>query len=47
LLIVFAAIAVVAALRRFASNASQPALKFATYAIGITSGFWFIERIIV
>lgn len=46
LLIVFAAIAVVAAFRRFAANATQPVLKFATYAIGITAGFWFIERII-
>jgi hydrogenase/urease accessory protein HupE len=46
LLIVFVAVAAVAALRRFASNATQPVLKFATYAIGITSGFWFIERII-
>jgi hydrogenase/urease accessory protein HupE len=45
-LIVFAAIAVVAGLRRFAASATQPVLKFATYAIGITAGFWFIERII-
>lgn len=46
LLIVFAAIAVVAGLRRFATGTAQPVLKFATYAIGITAGFWFIERII-
>lgn len=46
LLIVFAAIAVVAGLRRFVASATQPVLKFATYAIGITAGFWFIERII-
>jgi hydrogenase/urease accessory protein HupE len=46
LLIVFAAIAVLVAIRRFAKNAAQPVIKFATYAIGITASFWFIDRII-
>jgi hydrogenase/urease accessory protein HupE len=46
LLIVFAAITVLAALRRFAESAALPVVKFATYAIGITASFWFIERII-
>jgi hydrogenase/urease accessory protein HupE len=45
LLIVFAAIAALAALRRFAESAAEPTIKFATYAIGITASFWFIERI--
>jgi hydrogenase/urease accessory protein HupE len=46
LLIVLTAIALLAALRRFAESATQPAIKFASYAIGITASFWFIERII-
>jgi hydrogenase/urease accessory protein HupE len=46
LLIVFLALALVAGVRRFVSNAAQPLLKFVTYAIGITSSFWFIERLI-
>lgn len=46
LLIVFAAMLVVEMLRRFAGSANQPVIKFATYAIGITASFWFIERII-
>lgn len=47
LLIVFAAMGLLALLRRFAASAAAPVLKFATYAIGITASFWFIERIIV
>jgi hydrogenase/urease accessory protein HupE len=46
LLIVFGAIAALAVLRRFATSAAQPVVKLATYAIGITASFWFIERII-
>jgi hydrogenase/urease accessory protein HupE len=46
LLIVFAALAVVTLLRRFAGKMAAPAIKFATYAIGITASFWFIERLI-
>lgn len=46
LLIVAASFVLLALLRRLASGMAQPVLKFATYAIGVTAGFWFIERII-
>lgn len=44
LAIVLAALGVLHLLRRFAKAAEMPLLKLATYAIGITASFWFIER---
>ena len=44
LLIVAAALAILALLRRFASAFERPVLTAATYAIGIVASFWFIER---
>ncbi len=46
LLIVIAAIALLAVLRRFAESGMQPAIKMASYAVGITASYWFIERLI-
>lgn len=46
-LLVVAALAVLLALlAQLAPRAETPALKFATYAIGITGSFWLIERVI-
>jgi hydrogenase/urease accessory protein HupE len=44
LAIVLTALGVLHLLRRFAKAAEMPLLKLATYAIGITASFWFIER---
>ena len=44
LIIVFGTLAIVALLRRFAQPALPNAIQFATYTIGITASFWFIER---
>lgn len=45
LLIIAATMALLALLRRFAPQAQRPATLTATYAIGITASFWFIERL--
>lgn len=44
--IIAAVLAILTLLRRFAPKALNPAVLTATYAIGITSSFWFIERVI-
>lgn len=44
LAIVLAALGLLYLLRRFAKAIEMPVLKFATYVIGITASFWFIER---
>lgn len=46
LTIIAAVLAILTLLRRFAPKALNPAVLTATYAIGITSSFWFIERVI-
>lgn len=46
LVIIGAVLAVLALLRHYAPKALAPATLTATYAIGITSSFWFIERLI-
>lgn len=46
LAIIAAALAIIALLRRFALPALRPATVLATYAIGGTASFWFIERFI-
>lgn len=45
LLIIAAALAAIALLRRFAKEALRPAALAASYAIGIVASFWFIERL--
>lgn len=45
LLVIAAVLAIRAAIARIAPKAEAPALKLATYAIGITGAFWLIERI--
>ena len=45
LLIIAAVIAVIALLRRFAQPALRTAVLAASYAIGITASFWFIQRL--
>lgn len=46
LLIIAAVLTVLALLRRFSPQALRPATITATYAIGITASFWFIERLV-
>ncbi len=46
LLIVAAVLAVLALIRRLAPRALRPVALAATYAIGITASFWFIERVV-
>lgn len=46
LVIVAACLAVITALRRHASRALRPATLVATYAIGITASFWFLQRLL-
>lgn len=46
LLVVAALVAMLAALKRAAPLAETPAIRTATYAIGIVSSFWLIERVI-
>lgn len=46
LTIIAVTLAVIALLRRFAFPALRPATMVATYAIGGTASFWFIERLI-
>jgi hydrogenase/urease accessory protein HupE len=46
LVIISAVLAVIAALRRFAPAMLRPATLVATYAIGTTASFWFIQRLI-
>ncbi len=46
LLIVALTLAVLALLRRLARPALRPATMVATYMIGITASFWFIERMV-
>ena len=45
LLIIAAVLAVIALLRRFAQPALRTAVLAASYAIGITASFWFIQRL--
>lgn len=45
LVIIAACLAVIALIRRIAPRALRPATLGATYAIGITASFWFIQRI--
>ena len=46
LLIIAIVIAVIAMLRRFAQPALRTAVLAASYAIGITASFWFIQRLV-
>lgn len=46
LVIIGAVLTVLALLRRFAPKALSPVTLSATYAIGIVSSFWFIDRVI-
>lgn len=46
LVIIAAVLAALELLRRFAPKALDPATLSGTYAIGITSSFWFIERLL-
>lgn len=46
LIIIAACLAAIALLRRFKRPALRPATLAATYAIGITASFWFIERML-
>ncbi len=46
LLIISLCLAVIALLRRFKPVALRPAVLAASYAIGITASFWFIERMV-
>lgn len=46
LLIISLVLAVIALLRRFKPVALRPSTLAATYAIGITASFWFIERML-
>ncbi len=45
LAIVVVTMAIVSAVRRFAATLHPPAIRVATYAIGISASFWLIERI--
>lgn len=46
LVVISACLLVISALRRFAPAALRPATVVATYAIGVTASFWFIDRLI-
>ena len=46
LLVIAALVGVLALLTRAAPRAETPALRLATYAIGITGSFWLIERVV-
>ena len=46
LAIIALSLSVIAALRRFAWPALRPATLAASYAIGITASFWFIQRLV-
>ena len=46
LAIIALSLSVIAAIRRFALPALRPATLAASYAIGITASFWFIQRLI-
>ena len=46
LVIVAVVLAAIALVSRMAPRALRPATMTATYAIGITASFWFIERVI-
>jgi hydrogenase/urease accessory protein HupE len=46
LLIIAASLAAIALVRRFKPPALRPSTLAATYAIGITASFWFIERML-
>lgn len=46
LLVIAVLIALLAALRRAAPLAEIPAIRIATYAIGITGSFWLFERVV-
>ncbi len=46
LVVVFAALGVIALVRRLAEPILRPAVQLSAYAIGIVSAYWFIERTI-
>lgn len=46
LLVIALVLAVLAALRRLASAVLAPAIRLASYAIGITGSFWLFERVL-
>jgi hydrogenase/urease accessory protein HupE len=46
LLVIAAVIALRAIIQRLAPNVEAPALKLATYAIGITAAYWLVDRVI-
>ena len=46
LAIIALSLSVLAAVRRFARPALRPATLAASYAIGITASFWFIQRLV-
>ena len=46
LLVIAAVLVLRAAIQRLAPKAEAPALKFATYAIGITAAYWLVDRVI-
>lgn len=46
LLVISAVLAARAIVTRLAPRAEAPALKFATYAIGITASYWLIDRLV-
>jgi hypothetical protein len=46
LIVVAAVIALLAALKRLAPLAETPAIRAATYGIGITGSFWLIDRVL-
>ena len=47
LIVVAAVIALRAAVQKLAPRAELPALKFATYGIGIIAAYWLVDRVIV
>ena len=46
LLVIAALIALRALIQRFAPKADAPALRFATYGIGITASYWLVDRLV-
>ncbi len=47
MMIVLATLALLALLHRFAASYAARAIRVASYAIGITAGYWFIDRLIM
>lgn len=46
LLVVAAVLAVLAAIRKYAAEGLQPAVRVAAYGIGITGAYWLVERVV-